>query len=66
MKRRRLEREREREQREQEQEMMQREKELDYFREWEKQEDTVGVNTTLRYSREVTVAIKFVFLSKSL
>lgn len=41
MKKRRLEREHEREQREQDQEMMQRDKELDYFREWEKQEDSV-------------------------
>jgi len=41
VKKRRLEREREKEERDQEQEMMQRDKELDYFREWEKQEDTV-------------------------
>jgi hypothetical protein len=40
VKRRRLEREREKEQREYDQEMMQREKEAEYFREWEKQEDT--------------------------
>lgn len=40
VKKRRLEREREKEERDQEQEMMQRDKELDYFREWEKQEDS--------------------------
>ena len=42
MKRRRLERERERAERDKEQEMLQRDKEADYFREWEKQEDSVG------------------------
>ena len=42
MKKRRLEREREREERDREQEMMQRDKEADYFRAWEKQEDTVS------------------------
>jgi hypothetical protein len=43
VKKRRLEREREREERDKEQEMLQRDKELDYFREWEKQEDTVSI-----------------------
>jgi len=43
VKKRRLEREREKDERDQEQEMMQREKEAEYFREWEKQEDTVCV-----------------------
>jgi len=41
VKKRRLEREREKEERDREQEMMQRDKEAEYFREWEKQEDTV-------------------------
>jgi len=41
VKKRRLEREREKEERDNEQEMMQREKEIEYFREWEKQEDSV-------------------------
>jgi len=41
VKKRRLEREREKEERDREQEMMQREKEIEYFREWEKQEDSV-------------------------
>ncbi|PVD20121.1 hypothetical protein C0Q70_20615 [Pomacea canaliculata] len=40
VKKRRLEREREREERERERDMMMREKELAYFREWEKQEDS--------------------------
>lgn len=40
VKKRRLEREREREEREKEREMMQREKEAEYYREWEKSEDT--------------------------
>ena len=44
MKKRRLEREREKEERDKEQEMMQRDKEAEYFREWEKQEDTVSVS----------------------
>lgn len=43
VKKRRLEREREREQRDQEQEALQRDKEIEYFREWEKQEDSVSV-----------------------
>jgi len=41
VKKRRLEREREKDERDHEQEMMQRDKEAEYFREWEKQEDTV-------------------------
>ena len=41
VKKRRVEREREKEERDREQEMMQRDKEADYFREWEKQEDSV-------------------------
>ncbi|XP_053404285.1 splicing factor Cactin-like [Mercenaria mercenaria] len=40
VKKRRLEREREREEREKEREMLQREKESEYYREWEKSEDT--------------------------
>lgn len=43
MKKRRLEREREKEERDCDQEMMQREKEAEYFREWEKQEDSVCI-----------------------
>ncbi|KAK0055264.1 cactin [Biomphalaria pfeifferi] len=39
VKKRRLEREREQEEREKEREMLQREKEADYYKEWEKQED---------------------------
>ncbi|XP_059163412.1 splicing factor Cactin-like [Physella acuta] len=39
VKKRRLEREREQEEREREREMLQREKEADYYKEWEKQED---------------------------
>ena len=40
MKKRRLERERELEERDREREQLQRDKEAEYFREWEKQEDT--------------------------
>ncbi|KAH3703344.1 cactin-like [Dreissena polymorpha] len=40
VKKRRLEREREREERENEREMLQRDKEAEYYREWEKSEDT--------------------------
>lgn len=40
VKKRRLEREKEREEREKEREMLQREKEAEYYREWEKSEDT--------------------------
>ena len=43
MKKRRLEREREKDERDREQEMMQRDKEAEYFREWEKQEDSVCI-----------------------
>ena len=45
MKKRRVEREREKEERDREQEMMQRDKEAEYFREWEKQEDSVCIET---------------------
>nr|KAG5703674.1 hypothetical protein BaRGS_002548 [Batillaria attramentaria] len=44
VKKRRLEREKEREERENERDMMMREKELEYFREWEKQEDSFHLN----------------------
>lgn len=44
VKKRRLEREKEDEEREKEREMMQREKEVEYFREWEKQEDSFHLN----------------------
>ncbi|XP_076443229.1 splicing factor Cactin-like [Babylonia areolata] len=44
VKKRRLEREKEREERENERDMMMREKELEYFREWEKQEDNFHLN----------------------
>uniref|UniRef100_A0A0B7AJL8 Splicing factor Cactin n=1 Tax=Arion vulgaris TaxID=1028688 RepID=A0A0B7AJL8_9EUPU len=44
VKKRRLEREREQEEREKEREMLQREKEADYFKEWEKQEDGFHLN----------------------
>jgi len=47
VKKRRLEREREKEERDREQETMQREKEIEYFREWEKQEDSVCLSTPL-------------------
>ncbi|CAL1542037.1 unnamed protein product [Lymnaea stagnalis] len=44
VKKRRLEREREQEEREREREMLQREKEADYYKEWEKQEDGFHLN----------------------
>ncbi|XP_005098322.1 cactin [Aplysia californica] len=44
VKKRRLEREKEWEEREKEREMLQREKEADYFKEWEKQEDGFHLN----------------------
>ncbi|OWF46150.1 cactin-like [Mizuhopecten yessoensis] len=44
VKKRRLEREKEDEEREKERETMQREKEVEYFREWEKQEDSFHLN----------------------
>ncbi|KAK7115328.1 splicing factor Cactin-like [Littorina saxatilis] len=44
VKKRRLEREKEREERENERDTMMREKELEYFREWEKQEDNFHLN----------------------
>lgn len=50
MKKRRTEREREKEERDREQETMQRDKELDYFREWEKQEDSVCFNQAVSWA----------------
>ncbi|KAK2156039.1 hypothetical protein LSH36_223g02000 [Paralvinella palmiformis] len=44
VKKRRLEREHEREEREHEREMLQRQKEAEYYREWEKQEDNFHLN----------------------
>ncbi|BFZ01693.1 hypothetical protein BsWGS_04732 [Bradybaena similaris] len=47
VKKRRLEREHEQEEREKEREMLQREKEADYFKEWEKQEDGFHLNQAI-------------------
>ena len=57
MKKRRLEREHERSTRETEQEMMQREKEAEYFREWEKQEDKVRILSTVLSSQSCSFQI---------
>ncbi|KAJ8304998.1 hypothetical protein KUTeg_018581 [Tegillarca granosa] len=49
VKKRRLERERELEEREKERERLQRDKEVEYFREWEKQEDTKPIDLLGKY-----------------
>ena len=51
VKKRRLEREKEREEREKEMELIQREKESEYYKEWEKQEDRFHLEQALLRSK---------------